>query len=403
MITVEAHLARVLAAVEPLTRRETLPLADAAGRTLAVDLVSHLDVPPFDNSAMDGYAVRRADLRGASPDAPVTLEVVGDLPAGASDDPALARGQAVRIMTGAPVPSGADAVVAVEATDGGTEQVRVEVEPIAGRHIRCAGEDARRGAAVLTAGTVLAPRHLAAAAAAGHAVLDLVARPRVAIAATGSELVAPGEPLAHGSIPDSNSTLLAGLAADAGAEVVAAGRLPDDPDAVRAWLDELPECDLVVCSGGVSVGDHDVVRAVLGATGQVVFEQVAMQPGRPQAFGALADGTPVFGLPGNPVAVHVSFEMFVRPAILRLLGRRAPAPVPLVVGAGWRSPAGRVQVMPVAVTSQVASLVAVPAYPGGSASHLVTGLAAADGFAVVPADVTEVAVGQTVPVLLPAR
>ncbi|WP_353808956.1 molybdopterin molybdotransferase MoeA [Agromyces sp. SYSU T00194] len=403
MISVEAHLARVLAAVDPLTRRDTVGLADATGRTLAVDLVSHLEVPPFDNSAMDGYAVRRADLRGATPEAPVELEVVADLPAGAGDDPALERGQAVRIMTGAPVPSGADAVVAVEATDGGTERVRIALEPVAGRHIRRAGEDARRGAAVLTAGTVLAPRHLAAAAAAGHAVLDVVARPRVAIAATGSELVAPGEPLPHGSIPDSNSTLLAGLAADAGAEVVAAGRLPDDPDAVRAWLAALPGCDLVVCSGGVSVGAHDVVRAVLGATGQVVFEQVAMQPGRPQAFGSLADGTPVFGLPGNPVAVHVSFEMFVRPAILRLLGRRRPEPVPLVVGAGWRSPAGRVQVMPIAVTSQVASLVAVPAYPGGSASHLVTGLAAADGFAVVPADVTEVAVGQTVPVLLAGR
>ncbi|MET4158284.1 gephyrin-like molybdotransferase Glp [Agromyces sp. PvR057] len=430
LIPVAAHLERVLAAVRAdararataVDRVETVRLADAAGRVLAASVDAVLASPPFDNSAMDGFAVRWADVSPATPDAPVTLRVVADHAAGSAstlDAAPLGRGEAARIMTGAPVPAGADTVVPVERTDGGgtvadadaAHLVRVFSAPDLGRHIRRAGEDLRIGDRLLDAGTLLGPRQVAAAATAGHGTLEVVRRPRVTAVATGSELTEPGGALLPGRIPDSNSLLLAGLVRDAGCELVEVVRMPDDERLLRAWLDGLGPRDAVVFTGGVSVGAYDVVRRVLSELGTVDFVRVAMQPGSPQAFGRLADGTPVFGLPGNPVAVAVSFEVFVRPALLALQGRpdvqrrrlRATAAL------GWDSPAGRLQVMPVSFVEAecdgdrpdaLASPAVRPATRGGAGSHLSGGLAAASGFAVVPEHVVRVEPGDVVEVLV---
>lgn len=416
MITVEDQLAHVLAGLEPLAT-ETLPLTAALGRTLARDVLSTIDIPVFDNSAMDGYAVRHADVAHASPAHPVTLRVVADLPAGSPDDPPLAPGEAARIMTGAIVPADADAIVPVEHTDAcrtmgadpnpGTAHVTITTAPSPAAHIRRAGEDLRAGDVVLTAGSVLSPRHLSSAAAAGRPTLTVHRAPRVAVIATGSELVPPGQPLGRGQIPESNSTLLAALVTEAGGIVERAVTVRDDDDALRAELDAVVAAgvDLVVLSGGVSVGAYDVTKAVLAPLGTVDFVSVAMQPGKPQAFGRLPGGVLVFGLPGNPVSACVSFEVFVRPALSRLLGRTQLTRRMLTaqVSDGWRTPVGRAQYMPVVLDAGPAGapgLWARPATRGGSGSHLVGGLAAADGFAVVPADVAEVGQGDTVDVML---
>lgn len=399
-VSVDAHLARVLAGVAPLGRVETVGLADAAGRTLAVPVDALVDLPSFDNSAMDGYAVREADVAAAADDAPVVLDVVADLPAGSASGATVSTGQAARIMTGAPIPPGADAVVPVERTDAGTERVAIRTAPRPGHHIRRRGEDLHAGDPLLGAGVVLDARRVAAAAAAGLAELPVAAVPRVAVVATGTELAAPGAALGFGRIHDSNSALLASLVAEAGGAVSESLRLPDDPAALRGWLERRHPCDLVVFAGGVSVGAHDVVRHVLAGLGTVGFARVAMQPGAPQAFGELPGGTPVFGLPGNPVSVAVSFEAFVRPAILRLLGRAETGrrTWPAVVEHGWRSPAGRRQYMPVALGRHDGRPSVRPAAAGGAASHLAAGLAGADGFAIVPEDVDEVAPGDLVEV-----
>ncbi|MEI5584076.1 MULTISPECIES: molybdopterin molybdotransferase MoeA [unclassified Agromyces] len=397
-VSVDAHLERVLSTVAPLRRVEAVRLADAAGRTLAASVDARVDLPSFDNSAMDGYAVRRADVANAAGDAPVVLEVVADLPAGSAGDVAVGPGRAARIMTGAPVPAGADAVVPVERTDAGTDRVAILAAPRPGHHIRRRGEDLHAGDRVLGAGLMLDARRVAAAAAAGLAELPVAAPPRVAVVATGSELVEPGAPLGPGRIHDSNSLLLEALVAEAGGIVSETRRIADEPGALRDCLATRHPCDLVVFAGGVSVGAHDVVRHVLAEFGTVGFARVAMQPGAPQAFGTLPGGTPVFGLPGNPVGVAVSFEAFVRPALLRMLGRadiRRPT-WQAVVELGWRSPAGRRQFMPVALSMRDGRPAVRPATTGGAGSHLAAGLAMADGFAIVPEDVEDVAAGDLV-------
>jgi molybdopterin molybdotransferase len=401
-VPVGAHLELVLSRVAPLGRVEAVRLADAAGRTLAASVDARVDLPSFDNSAMDGYAVRRADVAAAVADAPVVLDVVADLPAGSGEIVTVGSGQAARIMTGAPIPQGADAVVPVERTDGGTRRVAILAAPRPAHHIRRRGEDLHAGDRVIDAGVVLDARRVAAVAAAGLAELTVAVPPRVAVVATGSELVEPGAPLGRGRIHDSNSLLLAALVAEAGGVTSEVRRMPDDPAALRAWIDARDACDLVVFAGGVSVGAHDVVRHVLGELGTVGFARVAMQPGKPQAFGALPDGTPVFGLPGNPVSVAVSFEAFVRPALQRLLGRaELLRPTWLaVVDDGWRSPAGRRQYMPVALDVRDGRPVVRRATAGGAGSHLVAGLAAADGFAIIPEDVEDVAAGSLVEVAI---
>lgn len=400
MRPVADHLAAVLALVAPLPVVDLGPGA-AAGHVLAVDLHAPELLPRWDNSAMDGYAVRRSDVAAAGPDRPVTLPVVADLPAGTASRARVAAGTAARIMTGAPVPAGADAVVPVEHTDGGTATVRIDRAPAPGAHIRRAGEDVAAGDLVLRAGTLLGPAQVAAAAAVNAGAVRVHRRPRVAVLSTGSELVPAGTALAHGQLPDSNSVLLAAAVAAAGADVVRVGSVADDPARLADVLrDVAAEADLVVTSGGVSAGAYDVVKELLRGQG-VVFGPVAMQPGKPQGAGRLADGTPILCLPGNPVSAHVSAELFVRPVVRRLRGLTGSGRPEVVAVAddAWTPPAGRDQYMPVALTGDGGALRARRAAPGGSGSHLVAGLAGSDGLAVVPAGSGAVERGATLRIL----
>lgn len=394
---VDEHRAAALALARP-TPVVAVQLDEAAGHVLGADVRARGPLPPWDNSAMDGYAVRAVDVAGASPATPVMLAVVADLPAGSDAVVVVGPGEAARIMTGAPVPDGADAVVPVEQTDGGTSRVGVLAPVPPGRHVRREGEDARAGDLVLAAGTLLAERHVAAAAAAGTATVLVHRRPRVLVLGTGSELVAPGAPLARGQIHDSNSVLLAAAVRAAGCDVVRPPPVADDPEALRAVLDEHSGgVDAVVTAGGVSVGAYDVVKAALTGWGDVAFVSVAMQPGKPQGLGRLPSGTPVLCLPGNPVSVFVSFEVLVRPALLRMrgLGDVARPEMRAVVDDGWRTPPGRTQYMPVVIAGDRVRRAAA----GGSGSHLAAGLARADGLAIVPADVPEVRPGDMLQVM----
>lgn len=392
MRDVDAHVAAARALVSPLPI-ELVPLADALGRVLAEDLVARWPSPPFTNSAMDGYALRRADALGASPGSPASLVLVGESAAGRPFDGALEPGQAARIMTGAVLPDGADAVVPVELASDDGALVAVREEPQPGAHIRREGEDIPAGAVALAAGTVLTPARLAAAASVGHASVPVRRRARVAILATGDELVAPGVEPGAGQIADSNSVVLAGLVREAGAEPVLAPRATDDPELLLDALTGL-EADLIVTTGGVSQGAYDVVKLALADRG-VEFLPVAMQPGKPQGLGVLA-GVPIACLPGNPVSVLVSFAAFVRPMLRVLGGEAEPQRRAAVVVEGWRSPVGRRQFMPV---RWLRDGEVVPATAGGSGSHLVARLAAAEGLAVVPAEVEEVRVGDTVEIM----
>ena len=396
MISVDEHLATVLAAVHPLDLL-TVPLAEALGSTLRTGVRAAVDLPLFDNSAMDGFAVRFADVASASAASPVALRVVADLPAGSSLDPAFGTGEAVRIMTGAPLPADADTVVPFEATAGGLTEslgtVRVREAPRhIGAHIRRRGEDCAAGTELVPAGVELGPLQLAAIAAANVATVTVSRRPRVAVIATGTELLAPGSELERGQIPESNSLLLAALARSAGSDVILQATVQDvDADLRSAIADaSARDADAIITSGGVSAGAFEVVKT---AVSEMTFVQVAMQPGRPQGFAA---DPLMFGLPGNPVSAAVSFEVFVRPALLAMQGRtrihqrmlRLPAAV------GWRSPRGRRQYVPIVFTDDGVA----PATERGS--HRAGGLARAEGYAVVPAEVGEVAAGDIVDVML---
>lgn len=406
-ISVAEHRNRILSTVQPL-RAVVLPLAQALHRTLAEDVLALVDVPGFDNSAMDGYALRQADAAAAGQDSPVALRVVADLPAGSALSPRLGPGEAARIMTGAPVPADADCIVPIEDTDEGTATVLILQAPRPAAHIRRAGSDVRAGDAVLTAGRTLNARDLAAAAATGTNALRVHPAPRVGVLSTGSELRAAGEPLERGQIHDSNSTLLAAAVAECGGVPVPFGSVPDSEDALRSLFERhAPDVDAFVTSGGVSVGAFDIVKAVLAPLG-VWFGPVRMQPGKPQGFGRWPgqdgrEGTPIFALPGNPVSVFVSFEEFVRPALLALQGR-SELHRPLIratVTEGWRSPAGRAQVMPAFAEQHPDGTWTVrPAGRGGSGSHLVASLAEANAIATVPEDMTEVRAGDLVDVTL---
>lgn len=393
LLTVEAYLTELLddllGGAGPLEETEEVPLADALGRVLATPVTAAGDVPAFANSAMDGYAARQVDLASL----PATLQVIGAVPAGSGEDPSLDAGQCVRIMTGAPVPSDADTIVPVELTDGGAERVSVSEAPAPGRHVRGAGEDVRADDVVAAAGTTVTGRVLGSLAAAGATTITARRRPVVAIAATGDELVTGGGSLRRGQIYESNGTHLAATLAEIGAEVRPPVVLTDEAEAFGAGLDALAEgADLVVLTGGVSVGDFDVSRIVLERSAEGVFRHVQMQPGKPQGW-ARWRGVPVLALPGNPVSTAISFEVFGRPLVDRLLGRAAsPAPTVAVAATGWRSPPGRRQFVPVQLTSDAdGHLLVSPTHRRGSASHLVTSLAGAQALAIVaePIDTVE--------------
>jgi molybdopterin molybdotransferase len=403
-ISVDEHLERILSGLDTMPAI-SIRLEDAAGLVLAEAVSAAGDVPGFDNSSMDGYAVRRDDLLGARAGTPVVLPVIADIAAGSGQSIVVAPGTVARIMTGAPLPDGADAIVPIEATDQGTERVAITETPAPAAFIRRTGSDVHAGARVLAAGTLLTARQLAAAAAVGCAEVVVHRAPRVGIISTGSELAAAGTPLRRGQIYDSNSHLLAAAVAEAGGIPVRLGSVPDDDDVLRQVLDaSAADVDMFVLSGGASVGAYDVAKAVLAPLPTMLFSRVRMQPGKPQGFGRWTDGTPVFALPGNPVSSFVSFEVFVRPALQRMLGRRIlQRPTQnAIVAAGWHSPAGRRQFMPVAFApgGSDGAVRVGPATPGGSGSHLVTRLAEAEALAIVDQDVTDVREGDRVTVML---
>lgn len=325
LVPVTEHQARVAGLVAPSAVEQAAFERDAAlsGRVLAAPVDAPEPLPSFDNSSMDGYAVRAADIAGATPEAPVLLPVAGDIPAGAPVG-RLAPGTAQRIMTGAPVPVGADAVVEVEATDGGVVQVAIRAAREAGASVRIAGGDVAAGQNVLPAGTVLGPAQLGVLAALGVTEVAVARRPRVLVVSTGSELSADPDPGA-GQLRDANGTLLSAAVADAGGVAVRQLWAADDVPVFLGLLDAAladGDIDLVLTSGGVSAGAYEVVKDALGPRG-VEFTKVAMQPGMPQGAGRY-DGVPVVTLPGNPVSAFISFEVFVRPALRRALGHPRP-------------------------------------------------------------------------------
>jgi molybdopterin molybdotransferase len=391
----DEHRAAALALaarLEPVEQR----LDELDGMVLAQDVCSAELLPRWDNSAMDGYAVRAADV---SPG--VVLQVVAELAAGTGDEPVVGPGTAARIMTGAPLPEGADAVVPVEDTDGGTATVVIYAAPAPGAHIRRAGEDAVPGDLVVAAGTVLGPAHIAAIASVGRASALVHRRPRVVVVSTGDELVPPGTPLRRGQLPDSNSWLLSAAVREAGGQPIRLGPVADDPQALHALLVGLTDVDLIVTSGGVSMGAYDVVKAALADEPGVEFVQVAVQPGKPQGLGRLPNGTPIVTLPGNPVSSFASFELFVRPALRRMAGH-ADVERPTMTAISddaWTTPPERAQIMPVRFVSDGGHPHVVRATGRGSGSHLVARLALAEGLAVIPASVDEVSVGDRISVL----
>jgi molybdopterin molybdotransferase len=394
-VTVEEHRARVAELVGVLPAVE-LPLADCLGLVLAKDITAPISLPPFDNSAMDGYAVRAADVAAASADEPVELPVAEDIPAGRTDVVPLVPGTAHRIMTGAAVPPGADAVVQVERTDGGTERVRVFAPVSVGTHLRLSGEDVRAGGVVLTEGTLLGPIQLGLAAAVGLAGLPMHRRPRVLVLSTGSELVAPGTPLRHGQIYESNGIMLASAVRAVGGVPELLRFVPDDVESFhRALADRLGDADLVITSGGVSAGAYEVVKDALTGQG-VTFYRVAMQPGGPQGAGRY-HGVPVVTLPGNPVSSAISFEIFVRPALLaamghRLVDRRRPV---ATLSADVTAPAGRRQYRRGHYEPGTASVAPV----GGPGSHLLASFAVANCLFVVPEEAESLPAGARVEII----
>ncbi|RMB62497.1 molybdopterin molybdenumtransferase MoeA [Tessaracoccus antarcticus] len=399
MLSVEEYLAEVLDLVTPLGEVDVVPVAQAVGRTLALPIVATADVPVMANSAMDGFAVRAADLSMGA-----ILQVVADVPAGSPLDPALVAGQCCRIMTGACVPSDADTIVPVELVDQSADRQRITVRevPARGAHVRGAGEDFTRGVEVLPAGIALGARELGLVSGAGVAEVTVVRRPRVAVVATGDELRPPGARLERGQIYESNGLFLATALAAAGADVVAALTLPDDDDEFAAGLESAASAaDLVVLSGGVSVGDHDVVRIVLQARATSAFRHVLMQPGKPQGWAlwktAAGRMVPLVALPGNPLSTMVSFELFVTAVLDRLLGRASQGWQVAVAGIDWVPPVRRRQFVPVVVEVDAQGCQRVtPVHRRGSASHMVSAAAQADGLAMVEADVERVHAGDTV-------
>jgi molybdopterin molybdotransferase len=404
MRSVEAH-ARVVAGLIRPRPAATVAIADAASLALADDVVAPLSLPGFDNSAMDGYAVMTDDVASATAQSPVTLPVAEDIPAGRTDTLTLKPGTAHRIMTGAPVPAGATAVVPVEVTNAGTETVQIRAAAKPGQHIRRAGEDVKEGVTVLSTGQVVTPAALGLAAALGLTELTVIPRQRVLVVSTGEELVAAGQPLRPGQIYESNAVMLAAAVREAGGEVVAAAMTGDDVDEFRHALDTYTSlADLIITTGGVSAGAYEVVKDSLGTAG-IEFVKVAMQPGMPQGAGRLAGaagsatsdtGTPIVTLPGNPVSALVSFEVFVRPALRTAMGLPCPHRPrrTAVLTDALTSPRGKRQFRRGVLDHATES---VTTY-GPPASHHLRWLASANCLLEIDEDVEEMAAGSHVQV-----
>ena len=429
LTSVEDHLAEILRTIVPLAPTE-LSLGDVLGLVLAQDVAAASPLPSFDNSAMDGYAVHVQDIAAATEDNPVTLPVVAEVAAGDTGAYALSPGTSIKIMTGAMLPHGTEAVVPVEWTDGGTARVAIRAQADYGNAIRLRGGDAKAGEVLVTAGTRLRPMHVAVIAAAGHGSVLVRPRPRVAVLSTGSELTEPGAPIVPGRIWDSNSFMIAAAAREAGCLAYRQAIVRDHPDEVLPAIeDQLVRADLMITTGGVSMGgEHDVVKAALQQLGTVRFRKVAMQPGMPQGFGTIAlppavsreeprrrsrrdphdtaepatvaDGerVPIFTLPGNPVSAYVSFQVFARPAIgalqaydgLGLESVRAELTAPL------HSPAGRRSFLRGVLDRSRGRVTPLT----GQGSHQVATLGKANALVVVPEWTAAMAAGETADVLV---
>jgi molybdopterin molybdotransferase len=399
MDSVETYLADIMAAIRPVPPRE-LPLADALGAVLAADVTAQYPLPSFDNSAMDGYAVLAADLKAATGERPVVLPVRAEIAAGDTGRYDLVPGSVIKIMTGAAMPAGADAVVPVELTDAGAEQVAIRQPVDAGNAVRLKGGDAQPGDLLLTAGTRLGAAHVGLLAAAGHGTVLARPRPRVTVISTGDELVEPGHGLIPGQIWESNATMLAAAARNAGCPARRYPIVRDTTSAVLAAVqDALTGADLLITSGGVSMGgEHDVVKAALATLGTVSFRKVAMQPGMPQGFGTVGPAdTPIFTLPGNPVSAYVSFCLFVQPALDALQDsyRERAKSRHAVLAGPVSSPADKRSFLR-GILDDAAGLVTPVS---GQASHQLASLAKANALIIVPEQVTSLASGETVDVL----
>ena len=395
---VEDHLAEILDTITPLAPAE-VGLGDAGDLVLAEDVSAASPLPSFDNSGMDGYAVRVEDVAAATAENPVTLPVTAEVAAGDTGAYALQPGTSIKIMTGAMLPHGAEAVVPVEWTDGGSTQVKIRAEAEYGHAIRLAGEDAKAGQVLVTAGTRLRPMHIAVIAAAGRGSVLVRPRPRVVVLSTGNELAEPGTLVVPGRIWDSNSFMLAAAAREAGCLAYRQVALPDHPDQILPAIeDQLARADLMITTGGVSMGgEHDVVKAALQQLGTITFRKVAMQPGMPQGFGTVAR-VPIFTLPGNPVSAYVSFQVFARPAIGALqdydgLGLEKIA---AELTGPLRSPAGRRSFLR-GVLDRRRGLVAPLT---GQGSHQVATLGQANALVIVPEQVVRMSEGDTAEVLV---
>ncbi len=398
LLQVHDAVTRIVAAVRPLSA-ERVPLLEAAGRVLAADAIATVTLPPWDNSAMDGYAARAADLASV----PVTLRVVETVAAGQFPSRAIGPGEVTRIMTGAPVPTGADTVIRVEDTDGGVDHVVIRDRRDTAKHVRPRGEDIHAGAVAIPAGTPLGAAQLGVLASLGFAEVEVVRRPRVAILTSGDELVdvADFAQVREGKkIVSSNSVTLQALVRDAGGEPTYLGIARDTPESLRAHLEKARGYDLLITSAGISVGEFDFVRDVLVELGaRMNFWRVRMRPGAPIGFGTFA-GAPWIGLPGNPVSTMVTFELFVRPALRRMSGHdrvfRPVVPVvleePVTIGAG--------------LTHFLRAVVSVEGdhrtarLTGPQGSGILTSMSLANALLIVPADRTSVAAGESLNALL---
>ena len=399
MIALEEALQRILDAIRPIGL-EKIPILDALGRVIGEDIVAPRNLPPKDNSAMDGYALRGRDTRGASRQSPVFLEVIEDIPAGSIPGRIVGERQAARIMTGAPIPDGADAVMRMEDTEKDGLKVRIFAEAAEGQDIRRAGEDVTRGEKVIARGDILRPAEIGMLAALGRSFIPVYQRPLVAVLATGDELVDLDETPSPWQIISSNSYAIAAQILECGAIPLQIGIAKDTREDLTAKLASAMRADLILSSGGVSVGDYDLVKDIMKEVGnRMQFWQVAMRPGKPLAFGALND-VPLFGLPGNPVSSMVSFEQFVRPSILKMMGhhnlfRRTVA---AELREAIRKTKGARHFIRARVTFEAGRYCAVTT--GEQGSGILKSMVQANGLIVLPEDVTSVRVGETVMVQL---
>jgi molybdopterin molybdotransferase len=401
--TMEAHreyLLNCVGELPPFSQQ----LLDAVGLSLCEDITSSVDLPRFDNSAMDGYAVRAVDVADASPDTPVSLPVVGEIAAGAGAPHRLSPGTAMKIMTGAPMPEQADTVVPYENSDRGVNDVKIIAPSQADQHVRHRGEDIQAGAQLFSSGHVLGPRDIGVLAGIGRDKVLVRPRPRVVVIATGTELVEPGSELERDEqIFDANSFLLAAAVRDAGAQVFRVGQVGDDGELLkRVIAEQLLRADLILTSGGISQGDYDLVKAVMPELGVCDFAQVAMQPGRPQGFGLIgADRVPMIMVPGNPVSSFVSFEVFVRPVLRKLMGVE-PHVRPTVraqAAHAMTSIYGRQQLAR-GIASYAESGRLQVELVGGHGSHLLGDLARANSLLILPTETEHVAAGEALDIWL---